>query len=339
MMSELSELSYMVIFISLIIIMNIYFRVAAKYNILDKPNERSSHTRITIRGGGIIFWFAAFFYFILNVKSHSIFFTGISLVAFVSFWDDIKSLPSFLRLIVQVLGVSIIFYDLSVYSLIPWWGVVIAYIVAVGILNVYNFMDGINGMTGLYTLATMLSFYYINEFVVCFVERELILYAVMASVIFLYFNFRKRAKCFAGDVGSIAIGFWVIYILCKLILATNSLIWMMLLVIYGIDSVYTILHRIYLKQNIFKPHRIHFFQILTNEWGQDQRIVSVIYVFMQCVISAIVIKTYDTTFVWIFSALVIALLTISYCCIKFRMMKLKGLAISRKESNKKEEMS
>ncbi|MDR7372343.1 glycosyltransferase family 4 protein [Flavobacterium aquidurense] len=272
--------------------MLLYFKVADHFNIIDKPNLRSSHTEITLRGGGIIFWFAALSYFVQHLENNYFFFTGITLVSLVSFWDDIQSLSNKIRISIHFLAITLIFYDLGVFNLVPIWGIVITYILSIGLINAYNFMDGINGITGLYTLVVMGSMLYVNTKVQLFIDASFIKYAMIASVVFLFFNYRKKAKCFAGDVGSIAIAFWVIYLVLKLILITNSLIWLLFLAVYGVDAICTIMHRLYLKQNIFEAHRLHLYQVLSNEYKIQHRLVSLYYALVQIAVSALVIFLY-----------------------------------------------
>lgn len=286
-------MQYTILGIILMIIMLLYFKVANRFNIIDKPNQRSSHTEITLRGGGVIFWFSALLYFIQHIEQSYFFFTGITLVSLVSFWDDIQSLSNKIRISVHFLAITLIFYDLNLFNLIPIWGVLIAYIFAIGLINAYNFMDGINGITGLYTLVVMGSLLYVNTKVQLFTDGDFIKYAMIASVVFLFFNYRKKAKCFAGDVGSIAIAFWIIFLVVKLILNTESLIWLLFLAIYGVDAVCTIIHRLYLKQNIFEAHRLHLYQVLSNEYKIQHRLVSLYYAIAQIIISVLVIFLYQ----------------------------------------------
>lgn len=275
------------------IIMLLYFRIADRFNIIDKPNQRSSHTEITLRGGGIIFWFSALLYFVQNIQTNYFFFTGITLVSLVSFWDDIQSLSNKIRISIHFLSITLIFYNLNLLQLMPVWGVVVSYVLAIGLINAYNFMDGINGITGLYTLVVMGSLLYVNTKIQLFIDGMFIKYAIIASLVFLFFNYRKKAKCFAGDVGSIAIAFWIIYLVVKLILVTESLIWLLFLAVYGVDAICTILHRLYLKQNIFEAHRLHLYQILSNEYKMQHRLVSLLYALAQAGISLIVILFYQ----------------------------------------------
>lgn len=285
-------MQYLIILILLFVFILLYFKVADKYNIVDKPNERSSHSIITLRGGGIIFWVASLLYFIQNIEDNYLFFIGITLVSVVSFWDDIQSLSNKIRLLTHFAAITLIFYGLGAFDL-PIWLIIASYIIAIGIINAYNFMDGINGITGVYTLTVLSSLLYVNEYMFKFTDSDFIIYPTLASIVFLFFNFRKKAKCFAGDVGSIAIAFWIMYLLLKLILFTDSLVWMMFLIVYGVDTICTIMHRLYLKQNIFEAHRLHFYQILSNEYKIQHRIVALIYGIIQAIASVVLIKLYN----------------------------------------------
>lgn len=305
-------MNYVISGIILMIIMLLYFKVADYFNIIDKPNQRSSHAEITLRGGGIIFWFSSLLYFVQHIHNNYFFFTGITLVSLVSFWDDIQSLSNKIRISIHFLAISIMFYDLGTFTLIPIWQILLAYILAIGLINAYNFMDGINGITGLYTLVVMSTLLYVNTKIQLFTDGVFIKYAMLSSIIFLFFNYRKKAKCFAGDVGSIAVAFWVIYLVLKLILTTNSVIWLLFLAVYGVDTICTILHRIYLKQNIFEAHRLHLYQVLSNEHKIQHRLVSLLYAFVQTGISFLVVILYQKVSDLIIFVIIILPLLLAY---------------------------
>jgi UDP-N-acetylmuramyl pentapeptide phosphotransferase/UDP-N-acetylglucosamine-1-phosphate transferase len=305
------------------ILMLLYFKVADKFNIIDKPNQRSSHTEVTLRGGGVIFWFSALLYFVQHIHSNYFFFTGITLVSLVSFWDDIQSLSNKIRMSVQFLAITLIFFEIGVFNL-SFVPIIVAYILAIGLINAYNFMDGINGITGLYTLVVMVSLLYVNQEIQLFADSIFIKYAMVASIVFLFFNYRKKAKCFAGDVGSIAIAFWVIYLVLDLILKTHSLIWLLFLAIYGVDAICTILHRLYLKQNIFEAHRLHLYQVLSNEYKIYHRLVSLFYAVAQTIVSALVICLYQKVQDILLFVIVIAPLLLIYT-LKFYLLNKSNL--------------
>ena len=319
-------MQYLLITLVLFLLELLYFKIADRYNIVDKPNHRSAHTEITLRGGGIIFWFAALLYFAQHIENNYFFFAGISLVSLVSFWDDIQSLSNKIRISVHFLAISLIFYDLGVFESVHVIGVLVAYILAIGLINAYNFMDGINGITGLYTLVVMGSLLYVNQKIKVFIDADFIQYAMMASLVFLFFNFRKKAKCFAGDVGSIAIAFWVIYLVLKLILVTNSLVWLLFLAVYGVETVCTILHRLYLKENIFEAHRLHLYQVLSNEYKMQHRWVAAFYGIAQVVISVLVVVLYQkVSDITLFLGVIVPLLLLY--SVKFYLLKEGNLKV------------
>jgi UDP-N-acetylmuramyl pentapeptide phosphotransferase/UDP-N-acetylglucosamine-1-phosphate transferase len=214
------------------------------------------------------------------------FLIGLTLICAISLWDDISSLPNRVRIVVHFLSISLVFYGLGLFTLWPWWLIGAAYIFFVGAMNAYNFMDGINGITGLYSLAVLLALQYVNCRIIAFTPPDFIYYPIVACLVFLFFNFRKQAKCFAGDVGSLGISFWIVTLLLQLMLVTESFVWVFFLSVYGVDAICTIFHRIYLKQNIFKAHRMHFYQILSNERGVSHRKVSCLYAGVQLLICA-----------------------------------------------------
>ena len=255
---------YLIILVLLFLAELFYFRIADKCNIIDKPNERSSHTRITLRGGGIIFYFGALAYFLANHFEYPWFILALTLITFISFVDDVRSTSQGLRLVFHFTAMALMFYQWGLFSL-PWWTIIVALIVCTGIINAYNFMDGINGITGGYSLVVLAALAYINkEIVPGFVNQDLIVTVLCAVLVFNFFNFRKQAKCFAGDVGSVSIAFIILFLIGKLIIETENFSWMILLVVYGVDSVLTIVHRVMLHENIGQPHRKHLYQIMAN---------------------------------------------------------------------------
>ena len=313
---------YLIVFVLLLAAELFYFRIADRFNIIDKPNERSSHNYITIRGGGVIWWVAALLYLLFNLSvTAGWFLAGITLIAGVSFVDDVKGLGQKVRLLFHLLAMSCAFYLAGVFGNYPWWAIVIGYVVFVGIVNAYNFMDGVNGITGLYSIAVLGSLQYVNLSYGNFVPPDLIWYPMIASLVFLFFNFRKRARCFAGDVGSVTIAFWIVTLLLILIIKTENLIWIGFLMVYGVDAVMTILHRIYMKQNIMEAHRLHFYQILANEKKIPHRLVSLIYFTVQLLCSGLVILFYPVLGWGIFVILLLVLMGLYM--LKFPMMNTK----------------
>ena len=289
---------YVMILVLLFIAELFYFKIADKCNIIDKPNERSSHTRVTLRGGGIIFYFGALAYFLSNEWEYLWFILALTLVTFISFVDDIRSTSQRLRLVFHFSAMTLMFYQWGLFSL-SWWWMIIALIICTGIINAYNFMDGINGITGGYSLVILGALAYINAEITQFVEPALI-YTVLCSVlVFCFFNFRKKAKCFAGDVGSVSIAFIILFLIGKLIIQTEDFSWIILLVVYGVDSVLIIIHRLMLHENIGLPHRKHMYQLMANELKMPHVIVSLIYMAVQAVVIIGYIECLDHGYIFL----------------------------------------
>ena len=274
---------YIIILVLLFVAELFYFRVADKFNIIDKPNERSSHSRITLRGGGIIFYFGALAYFLSNHWEYPWFMLALTLITFISFVDDIRSTSQGLRLVFHFTAMALMFYQWGLFSL-SWWWIIIALIICTGIINAYNFMDGINGITGGYSLVIFGALAYINSEITTFVEPALINTVLCSVLVFCFFNFRKKAKCFAGDVGSVSIAFILLFLIGKLIIKTEDFSWIILLSVYGVDSVLTIIHRLMLHENIGLPHRKHMYQLMANELKIPHVGVSLIYMGAQALV-------------------------------------------------------
>lgn len=277
-------MTFIIILFALILLELAYFRVAERFNIIDKPNLRSSHTSVVLRGGGIIFLLGVWLYAAFFGMSYPWFMLGVSLVGIVSFVDDIHSLPDSLRLVAQFAAMFLMFYQFNILNWHDWWMVVVALVVCVGIINAYNFMDGINGITGAYSLAVLLPLIYLNAGL-DFIDADFLYVVGLSLLVFGFFNFRRKAKCFAGDVGSISIAFILLFALGRLILLTGDLSYLAFLAVYGADTVLTICHRIRLHENLGEAHRKHAYQLMANELKMPHVLVSTIYMLLQLSIS------------------------------------------------------
>lgn len=263
----------------------IYFRIAAYFNITDSPNNRSSHTEVTLRGGGIIFSLALLLSPVYTGGQYIYFLTGLALISFISFLDDLKPVSSKWRILAHLVGVTMMFIDLRLFDFELYWGLAALFFV-IGSINAINFMDGINGITGSYSLVTLGSLYFINTYL-SFTSPGLILTAILAVLVFNFFNFRTKAICFAGDVGSIGMAFILLFFILQLIIKTENLNYVLLILIYGLDTVTTIALRLIRKENIFEAHRSHFYQYLTNEKKMPHLVVASLYAIVQMGINAI----------------------------------------------------
>ena len=258
------------------------------------------------------------------------FIAGLILICGVSFWDDVKSLPDSVRLVVQFVATGIMmfslnFQDSGFMSLAWYWQValgLVMLIVFVGATDVINFMDGINGITAGYSLAVLVPLALVNgsgfldepsdivermvqgssriletfgtsdqgrasEFENSFIDQSYLIVAIIGVLVFCIFNFRPKgkAKCFAGDVGSVGIGFIMLFAIGRLIMKTGDVTWLVLLLVYGVDGILTICHRVMLHEHIGQAHRKHAYQIMANELKIGHVKISVLYMVMQLAVS------------------------------------------------------
>lgn len=308
-------ITYILIFVLLLIAELVYFRIADKFNIIDKPNQRSSHSTIVLRGGGIIFMIGAWVWSVFFGFDYPWFLAGLTLVAGVSFVDDIHSLPDSVRLVAQFAAAAMAFYQLDILHWEMWWIVLVALIVYVGATNVINFMDGINGITAGYSLAVLFPLAALNTDDK-FVAQSLIFTTIIAAIVFCIFNFRPKgkAKCFAGDVGSIGIAFIMLFLLGNVIIKTEDITWLIFLLVYGVDGCLTIIHRIMLHENLGEAHRKHAYQIMANELKIGHVKVTLIYMAMQLMVSLgfIYLCPDDVLCHWMYFVGALAVLAIAY---------------------------
>ncbi len=302
-----------IIFLLLCLSMFAYLLVAKKFNILDIPNNRSSHNKPIIRGGGIIFPISIFLYSMLFEISYPYFLFSLFLISSISFVDDVYTISSKWRFIIQLISATLLIIELfqpfSAYYLIliPLF---------VGIFNAYNFMDGINGITASYSFVNLLSLLVINHFV-GFIENDLLIVILMSLIIFGFLNFRKKAVCFAGDIGSVSIALIVLFLIMKLIVFTKSPVFILLLTVYGIDTGLTLFSRILNKENVLTAHREHLYQKLVDFAKLSHLKVSFLYSLVQLLINFVLVFFITISeFKYSFSLLIITILYFSYTFVK-----------------------
>ena len=330
-------LFYLLIFLLLLVAEIVYFRIADSYNIIDKPNERSSHSTIVLRGGGVIFLLSAWVWSAFFGLQYPWFLLGLTLVAGVSFVDDIRSLPDSVRLVVQFAAMGLTLFELfcmpgQFLESASWWMVVafvvMGMVIFVGASNIINFMDGINGITGGYAAAVLVPLLIVNEGTmlnavngaVSIVPSSLVITVLLADVVFCLFNFRQKgkAKCFAGDVGSIGIAFILLFMIGQLIMRTGDVTYLVFLLVYGVDGCLTIIHRIMLHENLGEAHRKHAYQLMANELKIGHVTVSLFYMALQMAVSLGFIYLCPNTMVahWVYLVGMFIVLAVAYVLFK-----------------------
>ena len=340
--------TFIIIAVILLVAELAYFKIADHFNIIDKPNERSSHSTIVLRGGGVVFAISILVWMALQmvngewlmVKDYLPFIIGLVLICGVSFWDDVQSLPDSVRLVAQFTAMGLMFWSMGLYSVeslglsveSSWMRIglmtafiIVALIVCVGATNIINFMDGINGITAGYALTVLVPLLLVDrsEFNVEsqlkvgeFIDESYLIIAIIGVLVFCIFNFRPKgkAKCFAGDVGSIGMAFIMLFAIGRLIVQTGDVTWLIFLLVYGVDGVCTIIHRIMLHENLGEAHRKHAYQLMANELGMGHVTVTLIYMAMQLAVSLGFIYLCPNTILahWGYLIAAILVLCISY---------------------------
>ncbi|MFT7150988.1 MAG: UDP-GlcNAc:undecaprenyl-phosphate GlcNAc-1-phosphate transferase [Nonlabens sp.] len=316
---------YPIASILLLVGLHFFIRLARRYQLVDRPNHRSSHNYEPVRGGGIVFVLAGLLWFMYesyiagpqNALPYLI--SGFAAIALVSFLDDLYTLPSRVRIMVHAMAVVLLAYQLQIE--LPWYLWMLGGVFFLGWVNAFNFMDGINGLTALYTAITLISLLVVNYFFVSFTSSDLLSLLLIATGIFTWFNFRKKALCFAGDVGAISMAFLLGYFLVHLILTTGDLSFILMVVVYAVDAVGTIIERLIKKEAIFQPHRLHLYQLYANEKGVDHRVVSVGYALTQLLINAIILWNYQTNQSSLIPASLFLIVVAAYTYLKIIKMK------------------
>lgn len=316
---------YIVILILLLAAELVYFRIADHFNIIDKPNERSSHTRIVLRGGGIIFTIGLWIWSIWTGFSYPWLLAGVTLAAGISFVDDIHSLPDSLRLVAHFVAMFLVFREIGILQWDMWWIISFALIVAVAGTNIFNFMDGINGITGGYSIAVLIPLAIKNEELrikngAGFIDETMLIVILLSVLVFCFFNFRQKAKCFAGDVGSIGMALILVFCIGRLMYVTGDITWIVLYLLYGLDGMLTICHRIMLHENLGEAHRKHAYQLMANELKIPHVVVSSIYMVLQLTFSLVAIYVIPDTILahWIYLVISGSLVTLAYILFKMK---------------------
>ncbi|MEO9502916.1 MAG: glycosyltransferase family 4 protein [Nonlabens ulvanivorans] len=306
---------YILVFIVLAILSFIYYKLADRFNIIDKPNHRSSHTQITIRGGGIIFYIALLIFFITSGFEYPYLFIGTTIIALVSFIDDLRPQPPALRLPVQFIAIALAIYQVSLDF--PLISLILLLIVGVGFVNAFNFMDGINGITGMYSIVIVGFLLFFNIYEATFVNVDLLYYLLFSLIVFGFYNFRKKALFFSGDVGSISIAVVLFFLVYQFYLTLKAPVAILLVAVYGVDTVLTIIRRIKMKEKISEAHRHHLYQLFVDSKRFSHITTSLMYSVIQLLCCIIVYYSFQLGLWEQLLIVTLVLLSITFCYVFF----------------------
>ncbi len=291
----MSKLFYINLAVILFLIGYFYRKFAIKKNIKDIPSERSSHQIPVVRGGGIIFFSAILFFGIYELYRYGFnakflaFFIGFLLLGILGFTDDLKELTPKQRFPFQLISILLILYASGLYEAdMPVWVKLLAIIVSLGFVNAYNFMDGINGITGFYSIIVVITYWYLNA-IYHLLPDYLFPLLFISLMVFGFFNYRKNALMFAGDIGSMSLAAVILFILTKYMVELKSPVLILTVLLYGVDSAMTIILRFFNKENVFKAHRWHVYQKMVDVYHFSHLKTSFLYAITQAFINGLLI--------------------------------------------------
>ena len=331
---------YIIVTLILLICMLAYIPVARRLNIIDQPGSRSSHTKPTIRGGGIIFPVALFIWFAYHGFSYPMATAGLLLIATVSFADDVSGLSGTIRILFHLLAAAFLFQQMRIFGMHGHL-VLAAFVITIGWINAFNFMDGINGITALYSMVCLAGFSLVNNAGLYmhiivppdqlvtwnpFLEPRFAGTLFFGVLVFFFFNARKHARVFAGDVGSVSMAFILAWMMIALMIHTREPGWILFFLVYGIDTVSTIIIRLYRRENIFEAHRLHLYQLLANQRKWPHLKVAIIYASLQMVINlATIVLFFSGMLTWSMVFTLTVFFWIIYIIVRMKLLTAKGV--------------
>jgi len=271
-----------------------------KIGLTDEPNERSSHKEPTPKGGGIGI-LAAFLFASIIIGIPLLFWLPAVILATLSFLGDKLDFSAKVRLVFQFTAAAVVVAGTGLLDLSPKNQMILFIPMAifiVGTANIYNFMDGINGIaaiTGVVGFGLIASCSFVSKGEVAFAVLSVCL--MMSCLGFLPFNV-PRARVFMGDVGSVLLGF--VFASVVIALSRDLLDFICLssfLFPFYADELITMMARIRNGENLLRPHRKHIYQLLANEKGIPHWKVSVGYGLLQAIVglSVLWVKPFGLT--------------------------------------------
>jgi len=282
-------LKYGLVFIAGTAFVAIYYKIARRLNLLDHPTTRSSHTAPTLLGVGILYPFVFILSIFLFAQPNPYLLSGLALGAITGFLDDKFELSALIRTALYGICVMLVLYTIPGKSLYQYWHIVAILIIALGTVNAYNFMDGINGISIIYTVVFILSILLIIHLFDYKIPTQILWVCLTPCAIIGFLNVRTHALAFMGDVGSVFLGLFATYWIIYLTTYAWSPVYILLLLLYGVDSVITIVERLIKSENIFTAHRLHLYQLLSNELKWPHLKVAILYGSLQLLINLMLI--------------------------------------------------
>lgn len=274
----------------------LFRRWSLQRQMLDIPNERSSHTIPTPRGGGIVIVSTGLIAYLilsqLNIVSFKIgFFTGGLIIALISWLDDLFSVSFIWRFVVHSIAAVLFIYTTGYFKfiLIPyygivdlsWLGAILTYLWIVWLTNAYNFMDGIDGIAGVQAVVSGIGWILVGKNHGMANTYWLALILTSVSLGFLIHNWQP-AKIFMGDVGSAFLGFcFAVIPLINNVERENAaqfypILTVLIVWFFFFDTIYTFFRRLLKKERVWQAHREHIYQQMVIN-GFSHQFVTICY--------------------------------------------------------------
>lgn len=320
-----------------IAVTGIYRKYSIKNSVIDIPNDRSSHTQPTPRGGGVSISLSILFgtvaIYQLDIISLSIFIaiTGSTfIVAIVGWIDDHKHIAFYWRIlfysvasvwgILWVGGLDSIRIGSFVISMSSSTGTIVTFLGLVWLTNLYNFMDGTDGLASMQAICAAL----FGGILLLRTGQDglaLICFIIVSSCIgFLYWNF-PPAKIFMGDVGSCVLGFLfgLLAVISDSLGAIPVSIWCILLSFFICDATFTLLKRILGREKWYSAHCSHAYQRLVQMGMSHRKILSIIFILNIVVVWPTAYLAYNMqTYSIYFSAGIVGLMFLFWSLVQIR---------------------
>lgn len=234
--------------------------------------------------GGVLFYVALLISFVVTGFQYPWFFIGLSLITLLSLMDDIKTQHWRLRMNVHTMAMLLMLYEWGLFQHYLIYGFM-ALIFCMWMVNAYTVMDKGHGMTVLHSLVTVLALWYINTFQKEFIQEGILEMLVLALLIFGAFNICKKPKIEPNSVGAVALAYTIVFLISMLVIKRREFGPVVLLAVYGVDTVLTFAHLLMNGKAVFQPHRMHLFQLLVDYVKLPPLLVACIYSSIQAVIS------------------------------------------------------
>lgn len=297
----------------------LYIKVARQFGWKVLSGTRDHQNLPVVSGAGFIFPLSVFLMFLISEElAFEPWMIGLLCLTFLSWLDDFRNLSALWRLIIHIIciGTWMIGYNIPD---ITWLWIGIILIGGAGWMNAFNFMDGINGMMVMMSLVSLGTFYFTLESASMHV---FIVSQIVAVLILAYFNVRQKAIAFAGDVGSISMGFFLGYLMWQLIYTTGKWEYILFFLVFAIDAGITIFLRLLKKENILQAHEQHLYQIIIKCYPEKSLMISMMYALYQLLINIMLVTLlgiYSNSFGTIIIFTVANILI--YCYLRFYFSK------------------